>query len=205
MSLESSISKERPWGRELRDFLRGGASERAAAAVEFALVLPVGLLLFTGAYIYGTVNEINRKVTLTARDVTDLVTQYSAITSSDMTSLLNSSAQVMAPFSTSGLTLVVSQVTINTAGVATVNWCAPSCLPGYSVNNTTPTPLPSNIAGIPQATGQSSVTVIWGHAAYSYTPSIGYMLTNTFNLSDDIYLSPRVSSTITINASASQP
>jgi Flp pilus assembly protein TadG len=205
MSPEAAISNER-LRRGLRDFLRGGASDRAAAAVEFALVLPVGLMLFTGALIYGTVNEINRKVTLTARDVTDLVTQYSAISASDMTQALNSSAQVMAPFSTTGLTLVVSQVTINSAGVGTVNWCAPSCLPGYPANQTMPAnSLPSNISGLPTATGQSSATVIWGHAAYSYTPSIGYMLTNTFNLSDDVYLSPRVSSTITINASQSQP
>jgi Flp pilus assembly protein TadG len=205
MNLERTILREKPRHRGLRDFLRGGVSERAAAAVEFALVLPVGLLLFTGAYIYGTVDEINRKITLTARDVTDIVTQYSTITSGDMTAALNSSAQVMAPFSTSGLTFVVSQVTINTAGVGTVNWCAPSCLSGYSVGNPTPTPLPSNISGIPRATSQSSVTVIWGHAAYSYTPSIGYMVTNTFNLSDDVYLSPRVSSTITINATSSTP
>jgi Flp pilus assembly protein TadG len=204
MSPEPAITSKDRRLRALREFLRGGASERAAAAVEFALVLPIGLLLFTGAFIYGTVNEINRKLTLTARDVTDLVTQYSAITSSDMTALLNSAAQVMAPFSTTGLTLVVSQVTVNTSGVGTINWCAPSCVSGYSVNSTIST-LPSSISGLPRATGQSTVTVIWGHAAYSYTPSIGYMLTNTFNLSDDVFLSPRVSSTITINASASQP
>jgi Flp pilus assembly protein TadG len=199
-------ARPRP-GQTLRDFLSGGVGERAIAATEFALILPVALLLFSGAYVYGTINEINRKVTLTARDVTDLVTQYTAIADADMTTVLNSSAQVMAPFSNTNLTLIVSEVTINAAGVGTIIWSVPlSGTSPYTANSTLPaSSLPSNISGLPAATGQASVTVIWGHAAYPYTPTIGYMLTNTINLSDDIYLSPRMSSTIAIHASTSKP
>ena len=120
----SAVAAARP--SRLRQFLRRGVGERAMAATEFALVLPVALILFTGSYIYGTVNEINRKVTLTTRDVTDLVTQYSAISSSDMTMLLNSASQVMAPFSASGLTLIVSEVTTDSSG----NYCFMNLTPG---------------------------------------------------------------------------
>jgi Flp pilus assembly protein TadG len=205
MSLElAPFAAKRPRpGRRLRDFLRGSAGERGIAATEFALILPVALTLFTGALVFGTINQINRKITLTARDVTDLVTQYSALSSSDMTLLLNSSAQVMAPFSNSNLTLIVSQVTINSAGVGTINWSVALTGNGYTVGSSV-TP-PSNIATLPQTTGQSTATVIWGHAAYAYTPSIGYKLTGSFNLSDDVFLSPRISNTINYPASASAP
>src|SRR5208283_3901340 len=50
-----------------------------SAAAEFALILPIALFLFTGTITYGNAIYIDRKVTLTARTVTDLVTQYSSV------------------------------------------------------------------------------------------------------------------------------
>ena len=56
-------------GRALRD------DARATAAVEAALILPIALTMFA-LLIYGAeAFAIQRKVTLTARTVTDLVTQ----------------------------------------------------------------------------------------------------------------------------------
>jgi Flp pilus assembly protein TadG len=58
---------------------------RGVAAVEFALILPVGLALFAGAVVLG--DAIDRKVTLTTRAVTDLVTQYATISQADIQNL----------------------------------------------------------------------------------------------------------------------
>jgi Flp pilus assembly protein TadG len=60
---------------------------RGVAAVEFALILPVGLALFAGAVVLGDAIAIDRKVTLTTRAVTDLVTQYATISQADIQNL----------------------------------------------------------------------------------------------------------------------
>jgi Flp pilus assembly protein TadG len=204
MSPEISAERNGPERTSFfRRFARRRGSESGMAATEFALVLPVALILFTGSYIYGTVNEINRKVTLTARDVTDLVTQYTAISLNDMSTLLNSSVQVMAPFSSSNVVMIISQVTMNSAGNGTVAWSVALNGTGYSKGASVT--LPTAIQGIPAAASASSVSVIWGHVSYVYTPSIGYNVTGPFTLSDDIYLSPRLSATVAYPASASAP
>jgi Flp pilus assembly protein TadG len=195
MSLEPTME---PHGdvrfESLRRFLRRRVGERAMAATEFALILPVALIMFTGSLIYGTASEVNRKVTLTARNVTDLVTQYSAITTADMTTLINSAAQVMAPFPTANTTLVITDVAVNSAGQGTVEWSVALSGSGLPVGQAVT--LPTNIQAIPAVAGQSQINIIWGHAAYVYTPTIGYNITSPITLYDDIYLSPRLSADV---------
>jgi Flp pilus assembly protein TadG len=169
-----------------RGLLRGEASQDGVAATEFALILPVGLILFTGVLTYGTANEINHKVTLSARTITDLVAQCSSLSTTDMTTLLNATAQVMAPFSSTGMTMVVSQIQVPAGGgQATISWSAPLSGTGYTAgsNATLPTGM---------VTGNTATTyLLWGHASYVYTPAIGYMVTGSLTLYDDFYMYPR--------------
>jgi hypothetical protein len=39
--------------------------------------------------------------------------------------------------------------------------------------------------------------LIWGEASYSYTPPIAYVISGTLNLADQIFMSPRMSSSVT--------
>lgn len=159
------------------------------AATEFALILPTALILFTGSLVYGTAIEINRKVTLTARTITDLITQYTSIDSADMTTLLNATAQVMAPFSAASTAVTITEVSTNAAGVSTVDW-------SYVLNaNSTPKTVGSTVT-LPTSIDLPNSTVVWGHVSYTYTPTIGYEVTSAIILQDDIYLNPRLSTKV---------
>jgi Flp pilus assembly protein TadG len=188
----------------LRRFWSGSASAHAMAATEFALILPLALVVFTGSLVYGTASEINRKVTLTARNVTDLVSQYSSLTSADMTTLINSAAQVMAPFSTANVTLVITDLTVSNSGQATVEWSVALSGSGLTTGATVLN-VPANILAIPGVAGQATMHIIWGHVAYQYTPSIGYQFTGPITLYDDIYLSPRLSADVQYPAATTAP
>jgi Flp pilus assembly protein TadG len=204
----------------LSQFFRGPRARGGMAATEFALVLPVMLILFSGMVTYGTVTEISRKVTLTARNITDLVSQYETLTTSDMNILLNSTSQVMAPFSLATATLVVVQISVDASNKATISWSeqlangqitspASGYTPGAAV--TLPTNVvqtvaqgrcPTTPATVPNPTG---ACVILGHVTYVYTPMIGYAVTGSITLSDDIYMNPRLSTGVTINAAQTTP
>jgi Flp pilus assembly protein TadG len=171
-----------------RAFLRGEASEQGIAATEFALILPVALVLFTGVLTYGTANDINRKVTVTARTVTDLVAQCSALLPADMTTLLSATSQVMAPFPAANTTVIVSQVQIPPSGTPTISWSTALSGSGYTAGSNVTT-LPTGIVS-----GNTTTTyLIWGHVSYAYTPAIGYVVTGPITLSEDFYINPRVS------------
>src|SRR4249920_1346283 len=89
------------------------SDERGVSAVEFAMLLPLMLTLYLGAVEVSQGIGADRKVTLTARTICDLVSQVSSIGNSDMTNALNASAAVMAPFPTGNLKVTVTSV--NTA------------------------------------------------------------------------------------------
>ena len=170
-----------------RNFVHGS---RGAAGTEFALILPVALVLFTGAITYGDAIAIDRKVTLTVHTVTDLVTQYSSISNADMQTLLGASSAIIAPYSSTPMLVTVSEVTTDAAGVAKVVW-----------STTTPggTPLTvGQVVSLPTAIDTANVTYIWGQVWYTYTPSIGYQVTGPIVLTDQTYMSPRISTQIAL-------
>ncbi len=171
--------------RRLASFAR---DQRGVSAVEFAMLLPLMITLYLGSVEISQGVAIDRKVTLTTRTVADLASQVSSINNSDMTNLLNATASVIAPFDQSQLKVVVSAVTIDANGAATVAWSDTFNGTQRAVGSTVTLPTALNVA---------NTTLIWSEVQYSYTPTIGYVLTGTLNLSDQIYMRPRLSDTVT--------
>jgi Flp pilus assembly protein TadG len=165
--------------------LRGDQS--GVSSVEFAMLLPLMLTLYLGAVEISQAVGIDRKVTITSRTLADLASQVSSISSSDMSNILNASSSVIAPYDASKLKVTVSQVSIDNSGNAKVAW---SCTLGGTAHA-----VGASVA-LPAALNVANTSLIWGEAAYSYMPTIGYVVTGTPNLSDQIYMSPRLSSSV---------
>ena len=109
--------------QDLRRRFGGLASdERGVSAVEFAMLLPLMLSLYLGAVEVSQGIGADRKVTLTARTVADLVSQVTSVSNNDMTNSLNAASSVMTPFSSTNLKVVVSSVKIDAQGKATIDW-----------------------------------------------------------------------------------
>ena len=167
---------------------RFARDKRGVSAVEFAMLLPLMITLYLGTVEVSQGIGIDRKVTLTTRTVADLASQVSSINNADMTNMLNASAAVIAPYDTSKLKVTVSAVTIDSSGVAKVAW-------SDTLNGTKRTV--GATVTLPTALNVASTTLIWSEVSYSYTPAIGYVITGTLNLSDQLYMRPRLSDTVT--------
>ena len=50
---------------------------------------------------------------------------------------------------------------------------------------------------LPAALLVPSTSLIWSEVQYSYTPTVGYIVTGTLTLKDQIYMRPRLSDTVT--------
>lgn len=161
---------------------------RGVAATEFALILPFMLLIVLGGYQLSEAASAYRKVTRTARTIADLTTQYVTMGSGDVSAVLNASSQVMAPFDTTALSIVLTEFHVSAAGVATVTW-------SQSLNGTALTPgltmiLPAGIC-LPNA------SIVLASVSYSFKPVIGYKLTGPFVMSSALFMSPRSVASIT--------
>ena len=161
---------------------QGGVS-----AVEFAMLLPLMLVLYLGTAEISLGIGIDRKLTLTSRTVADLASQVSSISSSDMSNILGASSAVIAPYDPTQLKVTVSEVSIDANNNATISW---SCTLGGSAHAA------GSAIALPGALNVANTSLIWGEASYTYKPPIGYVVTGTLNLSDQIYMRPRLAKSV---------
>jgi len=168
-------------------FRRFIAERRGIAAVEFAMLLPMMLMLFLGSVEVTTGVAIQRKVTLTARAVADLSSQFTNIYNADMSNILNASSDIIAPYAATPLTVVVSELSIDNQGQATVVW-------SDTLNGTARTA--GSSVTIPASLATPNSYLLLGEASYVYDPTYGYVLTGTLTLSDKIYMRPRQSASV---------
>jgi Flp pilus assembly protein TadG len=171
--------------RRLSEF---ASDKRGVSAVEFAMLLPLMLTLYLGGVEVSQGIAIDRKVTLTARTVADLVAQVSTIDTTGINAALGASAAIFAPYPDSSAKITVSVVTIDSNGNAKIAWSA--------TKNGTARAVGSSVT-LPAALKVPSTSLVWGEAGYNYTPSIGYVVTGTMALSDQIFMRPRLSETVT--------
>jgi Flp pilus assembly protein TadG len=173
----------------LRAQLRRFAGDRrGVSALEFALVLPLMLTLYIGGAEVGDGMAIQFKSTLSARTVADLSSQSTTIDTPTMSSILHAAATVVAPYSSAGMVVTVSEVSTNATGRATITW---SC----ALNGTARTV--GSTVTLPNNVNAANISLIWGEVTYPYTPQMGYVITGTINMYQNIFFYPRMSTSVT--------
>jgi Flp pilus assembly protein TadG len=161
--------------------LRGLARDkRGVSAVEFALVAPLMIGLYLGCVEISDGVAADRKVTLVASTVANLVAQSTALSASDMSNIFDASTAIMAPY-TGPLTVTVSCISIDANKNATVKWS--------ETRNGTKL---SGAVSIPSDLKLANSQLVYSTVSYSYKPAIGYTITGTLTLSEQMYMMPRI-------------
>lgn len=137
---------------------------RGLAATEFAIIFPLIVALAFGAAEVGNALTIDRKLTLTARALSDIVSQGTAVNDTEMANILKTGKVLLQPYSDSDLKLRVSAVDIDADGKATVAWSDAS--PASEARA-------KGAVSIPAALLVPNTQLIWGEAAYDYKPNLG--------------------------------
>lgn len=171
---------------------RFGGDRRGVSAVEFALLAPLMITLYVGCAEISDGVAADRKVSLTAAALANLAAQVTTISSSDMTNILDASSAIIAPYSTSQLSITLSCINIDANRNATVKW---SVTRGGTAR--------SGSITVPSALAVASTQLLLGEATYQYRPTVGYTVTGTLNLSDRMYMSPRITAPVYNSTSCS--
>ncbi|WP_062118443.1 TadE/TadG family type IV pilus assembly protein [Aureimonas sp. AU40] len=110
-----TISRKWTWiGRLWRD-------RRGVSAVEFALVVPLLLIVLLGGSELGIALTVDRKVKAMAGYAVDLVSQSTSLSESDLQKLFRISKGTIAPYSIVPLRMRVTQIKV-VDGKGTVDW-----------------------------------------------------------------------------------
>lgn len=174
--------------QSIRQRLSGFAHDKCGvSAIEFALILPLMLALYFGGVELTQGIIVDRKVKLTARTVADLVSQVATINNTGVDEALGASAAILAPFSTADATVIVSVVEIDNKGTAKIVWSRANKGTGHKKGDS---------VTVPAALKTPGTFVVWGEASYNYTPAVGFII-GPLTLSDQIFMRPRLSETVT--------
>ena len=104
----------RPLAASARTLRRWARAREGVAAMEFALILPLMLLMYLGVTELSFMVGTDRKVELVSRTVGDLTGRVSTVNATELLNIMNAAEAVMTPYKTTGLKIVVSSVRVTT-------------------------------------------------------------------------------------------
>jgi Flp pilus assembly protein TadG len=159
-------------------------NRRGLAAIEFALLFPMMLLLFCGIVEAINLYRVDRKVVQAAQSCADLVTQEKTIDSAKLGDIGRAVELVLEPYSATGLSFRVSSVVYDAVdGTPKLGW--QQSIRGFSAGSA-PDPT-SKAVGL----GLAGESVIIVDLAYAYTPVFSKILPESFSIIELAAARPR--------------
>jgi Flp pilus assembly protein TadG len=185
------------------DWVRLVRDASGISAVEFALIVPLMLVLFVGVIEISSSFAISRKVSMVTQTTSDLVSRYKSVTNVDISSVFNIANAMLTPYASSPMKATVTELYINPAtGNACVQW-------SKAVNDTKRAD--SSVVSVPAdliARDSSNKIVanqylILSEVKYLYVPTVGTVLKSGITIGDRTFTRPRLSTCVLLNPGAS--
>jgi Flp pilus assembly protein TadG len=170
----------------MRTLRRFAAARSGVAAIEFALILPVMLVLLIGAVQMTDYVICSQKVANLANTAADLVTQNTAHDDTAMANVWNALSAVAYPYDAGSIKAVVSGLAHGDKTGEIVSW---SIQHGGGVQH----PVNSRMI-VPDGISAVGTTLVVAEIAYTYKPLLGgknWFLPATIVIKSTFYAAPR--------------
>lgn len=176
------------------------ATERhGVSAVEFALILPLMLIIYAGCSEVTTALILDRKVSRAASTISDLVAQQTSVNTTLMGNIFDATAAILEPQDSSLAKVIIVVVDIKSSG-QTVAWSKARNDTAATTGAAPPTGL-----AVPGSIATVGDEVVVGRVTYSYSSPFASVMksitgSSTYNLSHVFFLKPRQGTTITFTS-----
>jgi len=152
------------------------------AAVEFAFILPLMLVLFFGTIEFSQGVAVDRKITIMARTLADLTSQNTSVTTTQLNNFFPAATAVMTPYPSAPVHATLSELYVEPNSLqARVQWSV-----GAAPRSV------SSIVSIPTQLQIGGTYLIFAEVNYLFVPIIGYVMApGGIVLSDVAYTRPR--------------
>jgi Flp pilus assembly protein TadG len=165
------------------------------AATEFAVIVPIMLVMFFGTVEFSSGLAVDRKVTLVARTLSDLTSQSpAAVDDSYLKNVFTASIAILAPYSATPTQATLSEIYVDSNKIAKIQWSKAATIASGATQATLTTS--SHNAGdtiaIPSGLLVKQTYLILSEVRYLYTPTVGYVMGKAgVTLSDVTFTRPR--------------
>ncbi|MBX4889366.1 TadE/TadG family type IV pilus assembly protein [Rhizobium bangladeshense] len=111
-----------PFTRLVLTARRLARERKGAGAIEFAILFPVLVMLYIGAFEITIGLSVSKRATRAAGSIADLVTQQQSVTKSALAQMSSVATSIFVPYKTTSLTLKITGITIDAGANAKVLW-----------------------------------------------------------------------------------
>jgi Flp pilus assembly protein TadG len=182
---------------------------RAIAATEFAVIVPIMLVMFFGTVEFSSAVAVDRKVTLVARTLSDLTsrsppttTTSSAVDDTYLQNVFTASIAILQPYASTPVKAQVSEIYVDSNQIARIQWSKAATI-GSDATQATLAASSRNagdVITLPTTLLVKQTYLIFSETSYLYTPAVGYVMGKSgVTLSDVSYTRPRQVLCLTYN------
>ncbi len=161
-------------------FKRFKKAQGGIAAVEFALIAPIMIVLFFASVEVSNILIIDRKVTTVTSAVADLVAQDVELTDSEMEDIYAVATALLQPFPSDDFSVTVVSV-IDNGGTTEIDWT--DTFNGGAGSFT--------VGDLPEGILTTNASVVVVDVRYVHSTLVGYFLTDEVELTDRFFARPR--------------
>jgi Flp pilus assembly protein TadG len=177
------------------------SQESGIAAVEFAMILPIMVVLWIGGVEVTGALSVDRRLNNLASSIGDLVARDKELTHADVDKIFDIATGAMYPYCrephtmaaclSAGLKLRVTEISIDDDGAAKVYWSRAKGT-GLTAH---PTNGPMN-AYVPETLRVDNTHIVMAEVFYTYSPAVGYVITGDLELEDRMFFVPRLAAKV---------
>lgn len=182
-------------------------SERGIAATEFAIILPVMLIMYLGMeeVVHGVI--LDRKLSLLARSLGDLTARIETVDTAGIEDIFGAATTVLTPYEALPAKMTVSSVVVDQNAKATYCWS--KRLDWTGGTGGTAKVVAGHASGapadLPAAMKVPGRSLILTEVEYRYTPTVGYVVEQALTLKEKSYVRPRLAAQVGFKEGTSTP
>ncbi len=171
-------------------------SKDGAAAVEFALLLPLMISMFFGVVETSLALLCRADVSVMASTAADLISQVNAASTTDISNVYAAAGTVLYPYYSGGstgkptirITSVIYDTTSNSTTSGKIAW---TCAQAGTGTLTPASRAVGDTVTLPQALMTTNGSVIIAEVAYNYASPTTKVITGPINMTNNFYTKPR--------------
>ncbi len=159
------------------------------AAVEFAMVVPIMIIMFIGTVEMSESYTLARRVVTISGSVADLVTQSDKVSDGDLDDIMRIADSLLAGYDPSRLEITIISVIADDRGNPKVDW-------SYDKSGGSPLAQDTPYMELPIGLLPPGGSVVVAKVKYTFRPPISQNIVGELDLQEDFHLQPRRSAKV---------
>jgi Flp pilus assembly protein TadG len=154
------------------------------AAVEFAMVVPVMIVMFVGTVEISESYTLARRIVTISGSVADLVTRMPKLNENQLDDIMAIADSLLAGYDSSRLEITVISITGDARGNPIVDW-------SYDKQGNSPVEAGTPYTQLPNGLIGENESVVVAKVSYKYRPPISQNIIGEITLKEELFHSPR--------------